>query len=56
MLLLQDPRDIKGTRGHTGESRETPGGPEGTRGMQEAPGGPEGYHGGVGAGRKATGI
>jgi hypothetical protein len=54
--LLWDPRDTtKGTRGHTGESRETPEGPEGTRGMQEAPGGPEGNHGGIGAGRKATG-
>jgi hypothetical protein len=43
--LLQDPRDTKGTGGHTGGSRETPEGPEGTRGMQEAPGGPEGNTG-----------
>ena len=55
-ILLQDPRDTKGTGGHTGGSRETPEGPEGTRGTQEAPGGPEVKHGGIGAGRKATGI
>ena len=44
--LLWDPRDTKGTGGHTGGSRETPEGPEGTRGTQEAPGGPEVKHGG----------
>jgi hypothetical protein len=54
--LLQDPRDTTGTGRHTGGSRETPEGPEGTRGMQEAPGGPEGKHRGIGAGRRATGI
>ena len=51
-MLLQDPRDTKGTGGHRGGSRETPEGPVGTRGMQDAPGGPQGNHGGVGAGRR----
>jgi hypothetical protein len=51
-ILLQDPRDTKGTGRHTGGSRETPEGPGGTRGMQEAPGGTERQHGGI----RATGT
>ena len=52
-ILLQDPRDTKGTGGHVRGPRATPEGPEGTRGMQEASGGPEGNTGGVEAGHKA---
>jgi hypothetical protein len=57
-MLLQDPRDIKGTGGHTDgdiqrDARRTGGH---TRGMQEAPGGPEVKHGGIGAGRRTTGT
>ena len=66
-MLLQDPRDTKGTGDNAGGSRETPEGPGGTRTRGDprdtrrtgghagnAPGGPEeGNHGGIGAGRKA---
>jgi hypothetical protein len=57
------PEDMRGDRERDqrdrraqGRTQETPEGPEGTRGIQKTPGGPEGKHGGVVAGRKASGI